>query len=84
MADNLTPTTSMEDLAKYHHQNLCLPTKAVVLQSIAIRQLKSFPGLTYKPISKYLPPSTATAQGVYGKNTAGGAIYKDLLNEGGF
>ena len=53
----------MEELAKYHHQTLCSPTKAALLQGIVNLQLRSFPGLTHNIIRKYLPQSTATDKG---------------------
>ena len=60
---NLTPTTNMEELAKYHHQSVCSPPKSSFLRAISNKQFKSFPGLTYQLISKHLPPSTATDKG---------------------
>ena len=60
---NLTPTTNMEELAKYHHQSVCSPPKSSFLRAIANLQFRSFPGLTYQLISKHLPPSTATDKG---------------------
>ena len=63
MAGNLTPTTSMEELAKYHHQSVCSPTKAALLQGITNLQFRLFPRLTYKLINKYLPLFTATDKG---------------------
>ena len=60
---NLTPTTNMEELAKYHHQSVCSPTKSAFLRGIANLQFRAFPGLTYKLINKHLPPSTATDKG---------------------
>ena len=60
---NLTPTTNMEELAKYHHQSVCSPPKSSFLRAISNRQFMSFPGLTYQLISKHLPPSTAMDKG---------------------
>ena len=60
---NLTPTTNMEELTKYHHQSVCSPTKSALLRGIANLQFRTFPGLTYELIKKHLPPSTATDKG---------------------
>ena len=63
LACNLTPSTNMEELAKYHHQRISSPTKTALLQGIANLQLRSFPGLIYELISKHFPPSTAKDKG---------------------
>jgi len=62
-ASATVPTMSKDELAKYHHQTLCSPPKITLLKAIKNNQLRSFPGLTYQLINKYLPPSTATDKG---------------------
>ena len=60
---NVIPTSSMEELAMYHHQILGSPPPSTLLKAIRNYQLESFPGLTYELISKNLPPATATDKG---------------------
>ena len=62
-AANIIPTSSKAELAMYYHQCFGSPPKSTMLKAIQNRQLRSFPGLDYELISKYLPPSTATAKG---------------------
>jgi len=60
---NIIPTSSREELAMYYYQTLYSPPKSTLLKANKNQQLRSFPGLTYKLIVKYLPPSTATDKG---------------------
>ena len=53
---------SQPELAHYHHQSLWSPPTSTVIKSINNGQLRSFPGLLAKIMTK-LPPSTATAKG---------------------
>ena len=46
---------SQQDLAIFYHQILCFPTKRTLLQAIKDGSFSTWPGLTEKLISKYLP-----------------------------
>ena len=54
--------TSQQDLATFYHQILCCPTKRTLLQAIKDGSFSTWPGLTEKLISKYLPESEITAK----------------------
>ena len=54
---NLITTSSQAELALFYHQVLSSPPKTTLLKAIKNKQLKSFPGLTYELINKYLPDS---------------------------
>ena len=41
---SIVKTSTMAELAMYHHQTLCSPPKLTLLRAIANQQLKSFPG----------------------------------------
>ena len=41
---SIIKTSTLAELAIYHHQTLCLPPKSTLLKAIANFQLKSFPG----------------------------------------
>ena len=47
--------TPQQDLASFSHQILCCPTKRTLLQAIKYGYFSTWPGLTEKLISKYLP-----------------------------
>ena len=55
--------TSQQDLAIFYHQILCWLTKHNLLQSIKDVSFSTWPGLTEKLSSKYLPESDITAKG---------------------
>ena len=55
--------TSQQDLAIFYHQILCCPTKFTLLHLIKDGSFSTWPGLTEKLISKYLPESEITAKG---------------------
>ena len=55
-------STSQQDLSIFYHQILCCPTNRTLLQEIKYESLSTWPGLTEKPISKYLPESEITAK----------------------
>ncbi len=56
-------SSTKPELATFYHQTVCSPPKSTFLKAIRNGQFRSFPGLTYDLISKYLPPSTATEKG---------------------
>ena len=62
-AANLIPTSNKEELVRYYHQCLCSPPKSTMLKALRKGWLKTFPGLTYELVSKYLPDSSATDKG---------------------
>ena len=64
-ADNVHETTSMSELAMYHHQSLGYLPRTTQLQTIRKHPnlFHTFPGLKYNLIRKYLPMSTATLKG---------------------
>ena len=49
--------TSQQDLAIFYDRILCCPTKRTLLQEINDGSFVTFPGLTEKLISDYLPES---------------------------
>ena len=55
---SILETSSQDELAKYHHQTVGSPPKSTFLRSIRDHpsQWKTFPGLSYELICKYLPP----------------------------
>ena len=55
--------TYQQDLAIFYHQILWCPTKRTLLQAISYGSFSTWPGLTDKLISKYLPESDITAKG---------------------
>ena len=55
--------TSHQDLAVFYYQILCYPTKHTLLQAIKDGSFSTWPGLTEKLISKYLPESEITEKG---------------------
>ena len=55
--------TSQKNLAIFYRQILCCPTKRTLLQAIKDGSFSTWPGLTEKLISKYLPESEITAKG---------------------
>ena len=57
-----------KDLAIFYHQILCCPTKRTLLQEIKDGSFSTWPGLTEKLISKYLPESEITAKGHLDQN----------------
>ena len=61
----LIPTSTKADLAQYYHQCMGSPPKSALLRTLRNHQkeLETFPGLDKKLITKYLPPSKATAKG---------------------
>ena len=54
--------TSQQDLAIFYHQIICCPTKRILIQAIKDGSFSTWPGLTEKLISKYLPESEITAK----------------------
>ena len=55
--------TPQQDLAIFYHQILCCPTKHTLLQAIKDGSFSTWPVLTEKLISKYLPESEITEKG---------------------
>ena len=60
---SIIETSTLAELAMYHHQTPYSPPKSTILQAIADQQLKSFRGLAYESINKYLQPSAASSKG---------------------
>ena len=56
-------STYQQDLAIFYHQILCWPTKLTLLQAIKDGSFSTWPGLTEKIISKYLPELEITEKG---------------------
>ena len=55
--------TSQQDLSIFYHQIIWCPTKHTLLQAIRDGSFSTWPGLTDKLISKYLPESEITSKG---------------------
>ena len=55
--------TSQQVLAIFYHQILCCPTKRTLIQAIKGGSFSTWPGLTEKLISKYLPELDITEKG---------------------
>ena len=55
--------TYQQDLAIFYHHILWCPTKRTLLQAIKYGSFSTWPGLTEKLISNYLPESEITAKG---------------------
>merc|ERR1712155_37074 len=62
-AFSMVPTSSRAQLAMFHHETLGSCSESTLLKAIRNHQLRTFPGLTTKLISKHLLPSKATAKG---------------------
>ena len=60
VSSNAIQTSTKEELAQYYHQCLLSPLKTTVLQALNNQPFKTFPGLTYKLISRHLRSSTET------------------------
>ena len=58
-------TSSIKEIAKYHHILLGSPPIASILRPLRKHpeKLLTFPGMNRRLITKHLPPSTATAKG---------------------
>ena len=54
---------SLTNLLQYLHASLFSPAKSTLLQAIQNGNLTTFPGLTYKNVTKHLPHMPATALG---------------------
>ena len=64
-ANSLIPTSTKAELARYYHQCMGSPPKSALLRTLRNhpKELETFPGLNKRLITKYLPPSKATAKG---------------------
>ena len=60
--------TSYQDLAIFHQQILCCPTKRNLLQAIKYGYFSTWQGLIEKLILKFLPESEITAKGNLNQN----------------
>ena len=55
--------TSQQDFTVFYHEIMCCPTKRTLLQAIKDGYFSTWPGLTEKLISKYLPEQQITEKG---------------------